>query len=70
LAAKTGYSATGSAYNATASATGILFGNNGIFPAIEIKNLLSGRYIWKAALVERNSGSIVGTIIESPVTVE
>lgn len=70
FAAKTGYAVTGSAYSATAAATGVLFGNNGIFPAIEVKNIPSGRYIWKTVLVERNSGATIGPIIESPVTVE
>ncbi|MFA7240808.1 MAG: S8 family serine peptidase [Sulfuricellaceae bacterium] len=69
FSATTGYLVTGSAYNATASATETLFGKNGIFPAIEINNIPSGRYIWKTVLVERNSDSTIGPIIESPVTV-
>lgn len=69
-AAQHGYLPLGSSAAPTAGGEGILFGATGIFPAIRLENVAVGRYVWQSALVDRQSGRIIGTTVASPVLVK
>ncbi|MBS4095389.1 MAG: S8 family serine peptidase [Sulfuricella sp.] len=69
-AAVAGYAVTGSAYGGAAASSGTLFGSPGIFPPIRLEGFPAGRYVWRSVLINRQSLSAVGPIIESPLTIK
>ncbi len=63
-----GYLPIAKGYAANGPLNGFLFGSGGIFPAIPLAGVLSGRYTWRIALLNSQTGSPIGPVIESPMT--
>ncbi len=64
-----GYLPIAKGYAANGALNGLLFGGGGIFPAIPLAGVPSGRYIWRIALLNSQTGSLIGPVIESPMTI-
>jgi len=64
-----GYLPIATGYAANSALNGLLFGGGGIFPAIPLSGVPSGRYTWRIALVDPKKGVLLGPVIESPMTV-
>ncbi len=56
-------------YSNTKRLGGGLFSESGIFPSIELSSIPAGKYTWKTAIVNSDTGEIIGSIIETPVEV-
>ena len=68
-ASQAGYQPVATSYLGLATAQGTLFGQGGPFPTLSLAGLPSGRYVWLIAAVSRSSGKVVGTIVESPISI-
>ncbi|MDK2122773.1 S8 family serine peptidase [Parachitinimonas caeni] len=63
-----GYPVLAKGYQASGSLHGQLFG--GVFPPIALTGLPAGVYTWRTGLVDPVAGRVVGTIIETPMTLQ
>ena len=57
-------------YRSTASASGVLFGAGGVCAAIPLVGLPVGTYNWRAAAINADSGSIIGTVNSETVELQ
>lgn len=67
--AEKGYLPIAKGYAASIALNGLLFGSGGIFPAIALAGVPSGSYTWRIALFNPQTGSLIGPVIESSMTV-
>jgi hypothetical protein len=47
-----------------------LFGSGGVLPAISLAGVPFGKYTWRVAIFDPLTRTLIGRIVESPVTVE
>lgn len=65
-----GYVPIALGYRSGTALSGTLFGSGGVFGAIPLGGLPAGAYTWRTALVNTVSGSIVGDVIVTPMTLQ
>lgn len=58
------------AYNNDSNIKGILFGSNGVFPAVGLSALPPGDYVLRAALTRSDNGQLIGRISESALRLD
>lgn len=54
-------------YRNDKSLSGALFGNNGAFPAVELRGLPAGPYSWAVAMFATATGRLLGDVITTPM---
>lgn len=68
VVASSGYVALVSNASASSGGSGVLFGSDGIFPAIPTNGFPAGLYNWRIGLLDRVGMRAIGTIVSSPLT--
>lgn len=64
------YSPVALSYQNASGASGILFGRNGIFPALALAALPPGEYLIRSALIRADNGQLIGRISSSALRVD